>query len=195
MSLTIFDCEGGMVGIPTRGSCLLSREDGGHLVVSPPRAVWDRSELTPLELTSWGYLVAATAKAMLDTLPQLAGGCINYWDAGNWALNEQADPKGPKYGPEHRRVHMHLLGRGRDAKHPAWRFGEAPKFPDYADRLAWSSAFERLTAAECTRIVRRTGTLLRERYKMTTISALTTCAHCGYSTVHGCEECMRPDVR
>ena len=35
-------------------------------------------------------------RAMLETLPQLVGGCLNYWDAGNWALNPAAEPAGPK---------------------------------------------------------------------------------------------------
>ena len=33
---------------------------------------------------------------MIDVLPQLAGGCINYWEAGNWALNDEAEPKGAR---------------------------------------------------------------------------------------------------
>ena len=86
------------------------------------------SELTPVELMLWSFLVTATGKAMLDVLPQLEGGCINYFDAGNWQLHDQAEPKGPKTAKAYRRVHMHLLGRSRTATDPSWRWGEAPKF-------------------------------------------------------------------
>jgi len=103
---------------------------------------------------------------MLDVLPQLEGGCINYWEAGNWALNSEAEPKGAKTAREHRRVHAHLLGRDRTAASPSWRWGEAPRFPDFADRHAWASTFERLEAEECGRIVAQIEHLLDERYGM-----------------------------
>src|SRR5690349_17361720 len=101
--------SGGTVVLPDTSLVLCDRKDGGNLIVNPPREVWDRSELFPTELIAWSFLVAATARAMLDVLPQLEGGCINYWDAGNWALNEDAEPRGPKRGEVHRRVHLHLL--------------------------------------------------------------------------------------
>lgn len=96
MSQILFSCGGGNIALPEPTLVLVSRLDGGNLIVTPSREVWDRSELSATELTSWSFLVAATAKAMLDTLPQLKDGCINYWDAGNWALNEQAEPEGKR---------------------------------------------------------------------------------------------------
>ena len=90
---------------------------------------------------------------MLKVLPQLDGGCINYWEAGNWALNFAAEPHGLKTGPDHRHVHLHLLGRSRNAADPAWQWGEAPKFPDFSDRKAWASKHKLLSAAECHRVV------------------------------------------
>jgi hypothetical protein len=82
--------------LPDRGALLVSREHGGNLVVNPPRTVWERSELTPAELTQFGFLVSAADRAMLDVRPQLGRGCINCWEAGNWALNDEAEPKGRK---------------------------------------------------------------------------------------------------
>jgi hypothetical protein len=64
----------------------------------------------------------------------------------------------------HRSVHLHLLGRSRNATSQPWRWGEAPKFPDYADRFAWAAAFEQLTIEECNRIVARTSLLLATKY-------------------------------
>ncbi|HEX6095141.1 MAG TPA: hypothetical protein VF432_02370 [Thermoanaerobaculia bacterium] len=160
--MKLFEGTGGSIVLPELP--LVDRNDGGNLIVNPPREVWERSELTAEELTRWSFLVAATGRAMLDVLPQLAGGCINYWEAGNWALNDAAEPQGPKTAPEHRRVHMHLLGRSPRAQHPDWRWGEAPKFPDFAERREWASSFEPLTAEECRAVVTRAQQLLAGRY-------------------------------
>jgi len=96
MSLTLLRSDGGFLTLPDRTALLVSRENGGNLVVNPPRPVWERSELTPAELTQFAFLVGAAGRAMIDLLPQLAGGCVNYWEAGNWALNDEAEPSGRK---------------------------------------------------------------------------------------------------
>jgi hypothetical protein len=160
----IFSFEGGSLLLPDERLVLVSREDGGNLIVVPRSPVWERSELTSEELTLWSFLVAAAGRAMIDVLPQLEGGCVNYWEAGNWALNDDAEPEGPKRAPEYRSVHTHLLGRSRTASDPSWRWGEAPRFPDFADRHAWAAGHERLTPVECAAVVARLETLLRERY-------------------------------
>jgi hypothetical protein len=162
--LVLLRCQGGTVVLPDETLVLCDRLDGGNLIVNPPRAVWDRSELSADELTMWTVLVAATGRAMLDVLPQLEGGCINYWDAGNWALNEAADPAGPKRGPQHRRVHLHLIGRSRNAKSPAMKWGEAPAFPLFAERFQWAAGNERLKADECAAITSRARQLMMDRY-------------------------------
>jgi diadenosine tetraphosphate (Ap4A) HIT family hydrolase len=200
MSLVLLRSEGGMLTLPDRQSLLVSREDGGNLVVNPPRSVWERSELTAEELTRFAFLVSAAGRAMIDTLPQLADGCINYWEAGNWALNDAASPPGRKAARRHRQMHLHLLGRSPTSTNPAWRWGESPIFPAFAERHSWASRFERLTAAECRQIVDRAETLLRTTYgldpgKMVTSSP---CDSCGYptpmairETTHRCVECGR----
>ena len=96
MSIQLFSTTGGNLVLPDAGFVLLSRQDGGNLMVNPPRPVWERSELTREELMYFGFLVAACGRAMIDVLPQLDGGCINYWEAGNWALNLNAGPIGEK---------------------------------------------------------------------------------------------------
>ena len=53
-------------------------------------------------------------------------------------------------------MHLHLLGRSRTATHPSWRWGESPRFPEFAERHTWSAGLERLTADECRAIVKRT---------------------------------------
>ena len=198
MSLTLFSCDGGHLVLPDRASLLVSREHGGNLVVNPPRVVWERSELTPAELTQFAFLVAAAGRAMLDVLPQLAGGCINYWEAGNWALNEQAEPKGPKTARAHRTMHLHLLGRSPASTDPSWRWGESPRFPAFAEKDSWAERFERLTANECYQVVSRADTLLRTTYGLMSgqIASWSPCDACGYPTPvvlgaphHACAEC------
>lgn len=147
MSTVLFTCAGGRVSLPHVRLC--DREDGGHLVVHPPREVWERSELPPAELAAWSLLVAATGRAMLQALPVLRDGCLNYWEAGNWALHPDAPPQGPKDPRIHRRVHHHVLGRHPRAAAEAWRWGEAPCFQRHADAAAWSDRCSPLDASEC----------------------------------------------
>ena len=198
MPLTLYRCDGGFLMLPDRASLLASRENGGNLVVNPPRPVWERSELTPAELTQFSFLVAAAGRAMIDVLPQLAGGCVNYWEAGNWALNDAAEPKGRKDARTYRQMHLHLLGRSPASAEPSWQWGEAPRFPAFAEKESWAARFERLTAAECYQVVSRADVLLRANYGLLTgqIAGWSPCDVCGYSTPvamgvgpHVCVEC------
>ena len=61
MTRTLLEVAGGRVSLPTRTLC--DRTDGGHLVVHPPRPVWDRCALDAHEITAWSLLVAATVFA------------------------------------------------------------------------------------------------------------------------------------
>lgn len=182
MTVTLFTCRGGRLTLPSRDLALVGRLDGGNLVVWPGRSVWERSELTPEELTAWSVLVAAAGGAMLAVLPQLADGCLNYWEAGNWALNEAAAPPGPKIPTRHRQVHLHLLGRNRRATAATHRWGEAPVFPTFAERFAWSALFDRLTPDECRLIVEETERRLRSVYRVPAgdIAPWRLCEACGY---------------
>lgn len=165
MGKKLFSCDGGPIVLPDVGAALVDRMDGGNLIVNPPRNVWERCELTAEELKQWSYLVAATGQAMLEVLPQLQDGCINYWEAGNWALNEQAEPKGFKTAKTSRSVHLHLLGRSPRAVNPDVKWGEAPKFPDYADRLVWAANNELLNTDECETINSRAEQILISKYR------------------------------
>ena len=160
----LLSCAGGAIVLPAPDLVLVDREGGSNLIVNPPRLVWERSALSRDELLAWSCLVAATGEAMLASLGQLEGGCINYWEAGNWALNDEADPPGPKTAPRFRQVHMHLLGRSRFARNPAWAWGEAPRFPAFADRHAWAAGNRRLSAAECDAVVTAARGLLARKY-------------------------------
>lgn len=199
MGLTILECQGGEIVLPDPTLVLVGREDGGNLIVKPPRPVWERSELSPDELSRWSFLVAATGRAMLDALPQLDGGCINYWEAGNWALNIEAEPKGSKTAPEYRRVHAHLLGRSRTSSDPSLRWGEAPKFPDFADRFSWAAGHDRLKPGECRTVVEMVEQTLTSRYgfEPAQITRWRTCSGCRYpiparnKAMESCNECQK----
>jgi hypothetical protein len=153
MAKVLYKGPEGTVVVP--GGLFLDRSDGGYLVVNPPREVWERSELTAEELVRWSFLVAAAGRAMIDALPQLEGGRVNYFEAGNWALNDAAPPRGPKTAREHRRMHMHIFGRSRRARHESWRWGEAPRLALYKDRKVFSAGFRALKANECAAVARR----------------------------------------
>jgi rubrerythrin len=193
MSIKIFKCAGGEIILPNKNLVLVDAQDGGNLIVNPPREVWERSKLTPFELIHWSFLVAATGRAMLEVLPQLADGCINYWEAGNWALNEQAKPKRIfKTAKEYRRVHLHLLGRNPNSTNEAVKWGEAPMFPAFAERFKWAKRNKRLSADECGKIVQQVKINLLEIYgfRPNQIEKWTVCQNCGYPIVEEiCPDC------
>jgi diadenosine tetraphosphate (Ap4A) HIT family hydrolase len=164
MSRILLRHASGSIDLPAKVLC--DRGDGGHLVVNPPRPVWERTALDVDELVAWSLLVAATGQAMLETLPQLRGGCLNYWEAGNWALHDLAPPTGPKQPRRDRRMHLHVFGRSRHARHPDWVWGESPRFPAFADSDRWSAQFAPLSDAECDAIAERADALLRSRYRV-----------------------------
>jgi len=180
MPLTLFACRGGRVTLPDRAALLLDRQDGGNLCVLPPRDAWERGELSPGELAAFSFLVAATGHAMLEALPQLHGGCVNYWEAGNWALNDDAEPRGPKTARAHRHMHLHLLGRSPSGQ----RWGESPAFPDFKGRLTWAAEFQRLTPLECHGIVAQAQSRLETFYGVPADhwSPWSACRHCEYPT-------------
>jgi hypothetical protein len=191
MALTLISCAGGTLVLPARASLLCDRGDGGNLVVHPPRTVWERSQLSVEELAAWSFLVSACGEAMLSALPQLEGGCINYWEAGNWALNEAAEPKGPKRARDHRRVHLHLIGRSRFSTSSRMSWGESPQFPCYAERHEWARDYTRLSAAECQAIVARARRTLSTKFGFPAdaFASSAACPNCAYPVVGPCSEC------
>ena len=187
MSIQLLVAPGGTLLLPDRTSLLCDRLDGGNLVVLPPRPVWERSELTGEELAQWSFLVAACGRAMLEALPQLEGGCINYWEAGNWALNDEAEPRGKKRADQYRSMHLHLLGRSPHSTNQNWRWGESPVFPRYAERLSWSSSFQRLTPEECEAVGSQARRQLVSSYSVHPdhVRLGPRCPGCGYPSVIG----------
>lgn len=61
-------------------------------------------------------------------------------------------------------MHLHLLGRSPTSTRAGWRWGESPRFPDFAERHAWAVGFRPLTSDECRQIVARAVSALTGRY-------------------------------
>jgi len=97
----------------------VSREDGGHLIISPRKTVVDRSELSKELAYELMKLTVVWGKAMMRGLRKrgVPVGRINYQDNGNWALKEG--------GKGH--LHVHLYGRSK--KSVFQQYGEALYFP------------------------------------------------------------------
>ena len=49
----LLSCAGGDLVLPAEELVLVDREDGGNLIVDPPRIVWERSARRPGELAAW----------------------------------------------------------------------------------------------------------------------------------------------
>ncbi len=124
---------------------------------------------------------------------------MNYWDAGNWALNVAAAPAGPKTGLGHRVLHQHVIGRSPHSTDPSWAWGESPFYPYFGDRFAWSVGKAPLTAAECGVVVARLSHLLLDRYGVDAVPS-GVCAQCNYPTpsadlaAGACPDCRTADT-
>ena len=82
MARTLLSSGGGTVTLPDL--VLNDRRDGGHLIVTPARDVWERSELTFDELAAWSALTAATGWAMYGSPER------RFWPVGAEAPNSAA---------------------------------------------------------------------------------------------------------
>ncbi len=86
----------------------ISREEGGHIVISPKREIKDRTELIPKEAVELMRFTIISGKAFKSAMGKqgVEISRINYQENGNW------NP----------RLHIHLYGRAKDAK--SQKFGE-----------------------------------------------------------------------
>ncbi len=98
---------------------LVSREEGGHVVISPKVRIEDRTLLAPTLATELMHLTIIVGEAMSIGLKNrgIDIGRINYQDNGNWSVFK---PEGPF-------MHVHLYGRAKNSK--VQKYGEACSFP------------------------------------------------------------------
>lgn len=98
---------------------LVSREEGGHITITPKVRIDNLTLLTPSLAIEQMYLTMLIGEAMTVGLNKrgIDIGRINYQDNGNWGVFK---PEGPY-------LHVHLYGRAKSAK--IQKFGEACHFP------------------------------------------------------------------
>lgn len=98
---------------------LVTRLDGGHIIINPRTRVEDRTKLTPPQAIELMRLTMLTGSAMTEGLRRrgIPIGRINYQDNGNWGI---FTPEGPC-------LHIHLYGRATGARFH--KYGEACNFP------------------------------------------------------------------
>jgi diadenosine tetraphosphate (Ap4A) HIT family hydrolase len=134
---------------------LISREEGGHVVISPKVPVKDRTLLTPSLATEMMYLTMLIGEAMTAGLTNrgIDIGRINYQDNGNWGVFK---PEGPF-------LHIHLYGRAKSAK--IQKYGEACNFP--FRETGFYECFEPLNKEDILEIRKQISLLLEtEKYSL-----------------------------
>jgi diadenosine tetraphosphate (Ap4A) HIT family hydrolase len=98
---------------------MITRLDGGHLIINPKVRISDRTKLAPSLAIEFIRLSMIVGEAMQTALNNrgIDVGRINYQDNGNWAV---FTPQGPHF-------HLHLYGRAKSAK--IQKYGEACHLP------------------------------------------------------------------
>lgn len=144
-----------------------SRENGGHIVVSPKQAYVQRYDI-PLDVaTELMHTTMLVGEAATNVLRKTGIDVvrINYQDNGNWAYK---DPE-PKPG-----VHIHLYIRTTHECHPAndprfQTFPDALYFPDRA--TGYYDQFKPLTSEVCASIKEEAIRLLAtDKYEQASLS-------------------------
>lgn len=122
-----------------------SRENGGHVVITPKLHFVHRTEL-PLDLAAKLMHLTMIVGEATTTVMKAKGldvVRINYQDNGNWAYKQ------PQKEPQ---LHIHLYIRTTDEKHPDndprfQAFPDALVFPDRA--TGYYNSFVSLTDQDC----------------------------------------------
>lgn len=98
---------------------LVTRDDGGHISITPKVRLLDRTKMSPLLAIEYIRLTMLIGEAMTIALNKrgIDIGRINYQDNGNWGV---FTPAGPYF-------HVHLYGRAKSAK--IHKYGESCNFP------------------------------------------------------------------
>lgn len=98
---------------------LVSREEGGHIIITPKVRVDNLTLLTPSLAIEQMYLTMLIGEAMTIGLNNrgIDIGRINYQDNGNWGVFKSEGPY----------LHVHLYGRAKSSI--IHKYGEACNFP------------------------------------------------------------------
>ena len=132
---------------------LVTRQDGGHISISPKTRLDNRTLLTPELAIEQMYLTMLIGEAMTIGLNNrgIDIGRINYQDNGNWGVFK---PEGPF-------LHVHLYGRAKSAK--IHKYGAACDFP--FRETGFYDDFEAINEDDITEIQKQIKALLEtEKY-------------------------------
>jgi diadenosine tetraphosphate (Ap4A) HIT family hydrolase len=131
--------------IETREKPHISRQDGGHITISPVVPVEDRTKLSPELAKELMKLTMITGEAMKVGLAKngINLGRINYMDMGNW------NPK----------LHLHLYGRAINA--PNYPYGTYLQLPSTPDQLVELGLLEPLNEKDISDIKTEIERLLK----------------------------------
>jgi diadenosine tetraphosphate (Ap4A) HIT family hydrolase len=149
----IYQTENYLVEAPNQP--LVTRNDGGHITITPKIPVSDRTQLAPELAIELMYLTALVGEAMTIALKSrgIDIGRINYQDNGNWSVFK---PEGPH-------MHYHLYGRAKDAT--VQKYGEACNFP--FRETGFYDNFESLNEADVLAVQQQIGILKKlEKYDL-----------------------------
>ena len=132
----------------------ISREDGGHIKISPKVRVVDRTALSPELAIELMRLTMVVGEAMTTAMNKRGVdiGRINYQDNGNWSVFKSEGPY----------LHIHLYGRAKSAKVNKW--GDACHFPQR--ETGFYDSFEPLNDGDIEEIKKEIDEILkREKYQ------------------------------
>ena len=140
----LFETDHCLIAIPQRPH--VSREEGGHMVIFPKRAVAERFEQTEEEAIDMLLTSMRLGRAMTEVLCEegIEIRTINYQDNGNWYFLR---------GEEKPSLHLHLYGRVPGTVNQI--FGESLYFPDPNDHPEFYDRNEPLNDEEAEKIFAR----------------------------------------
>lgn len=133
---------------------LVTRNDGGHIAITPKVRLVDRTALSPPLAIELMRLTMLVGEAMTIGMNNRGVdiGRINYQDNGNWGL---FTPEGPF-------LHIHLYGRAKSAVYQ--KYGAACTFP--FRETGFYDMFEPLNSGDIEEIQRQIERLsLLEKYQ------------------------------
>jgi diadenosine tetraphosphate (Ap4A) HIT family hydrolase len=98
---------------------LVTREEGGHIVILPKFSIPDRTQLTPAQASEYMKLSMVVGEALKNVLAKqgIDIGIVNYQDMGNWRIGK----------PEGLLMHMNIFGRATNAV--IQKYGDAVQLP------------------------------------------------------------------
>ena len=133
----------------------ITREDGGHIKISPKIKCSTRQDLSSKLLIEMSKIICLVGETMTIAMNKIGIdiGRINYQDNGNWGVFKSEGPH----------LHIHLYGRAKSAKFQ--KYGEACYFPHIQDNSNFYKKNEPLNEKDISQIKEEIKKLLKtEKY-------------------------------